>query len=110
MRAFRRFALPVGGYQFIKLHSENYPEGCNNPPGDRTIHLSAVSQNLDGTLTGFETHRIELYGMSEEAQRHLIQLLQANLDDNLDAVEYMAMEIPYAKLERDEQEESFYKE
>lgn len=79
-RAFNTMDLPLGGYQQALLNAYDlgtqFTRGGTEP---RTLVMTLVSPM--GSEQPF-TNSTTLVMLSEEAQRHLIAALQANLDDD----------------------------
>lgn len=77
-RAFKWIRLPLGAYQFVNLTAEDLGDQfTNSGKAPRTVVLSLSTamdeQFVQKTVTAL---------LTEEAQRHLIAVLEANLDDD----------------------------
>lgn len=76
-RAFQTMKLPLGAYQYIDLLANNLGDQFTNS-GKEPRTVSAV---IESPGPGFKKQVIALH-LTEQAQRHLIAALQANLDDD----------------------------
>lgn len=77
-RAFEVVKLPLGAYQFLDLLAidldEQFTESGKEP---RTLIAKVTSPGPD-----FENQVVALY-LTEKAQREIIAILEANLNDNI---------------------------
>jgi len=77
-RAFQTVRLPLGAYQFIDLLAVDL--------GDQFTKSGTEPRTLSAVITSpgpnFKNQVISLH-LTEKAQREIIEILQANLDDNI---------------------------
>lgn len=94
MLSFKSLRLPLGAYQsatFSSLPEEDYEQFGPNP-----LLVNLVSP----MITPFTNDHCRLI-LSEESQRHLILILEANLNPNSEAAKRVTTELaqlPYAEL------------
>lgn len=74
-RAFKEIKLPLGAYQYVKLLTTDLGDQFTNSGQEPNTLVMVVN----GVAIGFENETATLL-LTENAQRHLIAVLQANLD------------------------------
>lgn len=77
MRAFKSLKLPLGAYQFMRMLSSDLGEQfteSGDAPRTLVIEVRGVKPDFTNVTTALF--------LSEEAQRHIIAALTANLEDD----------------------------